>query len=539
MTDNIIEADVVIIGSGVAGALTAYKLAQSGAKVVVLEAGPRIERADVVKKFTQSHKFDFSSGFPNTEHAPRPDWQEKDKNYIRHTGPEKPQIEYIRAVGGTTWHWSGFASRLSPEDFKMKSTYGVGIDWPIDYRTLEPWYCEAEAELGVAGIEDPMPQAKGLPEIWRSKPYPMPPVPRSYSDSIIEKKLKKIGLHFSTPPAARATKPYDGRVQCMGFGTCSPICPSGAQYAAINHVIKAEKLGARVLENTRVDKLVTDTSGRISEVIAKQPDGTELRARAKIFVLAANGLESPRLLLMSANESNPKGLANSSGRVGRFLHEHPGIVCRFVMPEPVYPRGPEVTMGCGTFMRGNFRRRRAGWAMGVHNFPHHHESADLLMKKGLEPPALDPAIRKRVLGMLDMNTQIEQLPYEQNGITLDWSRRDSAGQPGIDLYVSYTDYERASFALIRKMFTRIVKTLGAEMLSISEPVAQHHPLGMAMMGADKKYSVTDQYGRSHDHPNLFIQGMALFPTAGMHSPTLTISALALRNAEEVKRQLKA
>jgi len=140
--------------------------------------------------------------------------------------------------------------------------------------------------------------------------------------------------------------------------------------------------------------------------------------------------------------------------------------------------------------------------------------------------------------MLDMNTQIEQLPMEQNGITLDWSRRDRAGQPVIKLYYSFGDYEKGSFTLVRKLFRRIVKTLGAEMLSISDPVPQHHPMGMAMMGKDPEKSVTDSYGRCHDHPNLFIGGMALFPTGGISSPTLTIAALALRAAEEIARQLK-
>ena len=531
MSDTVVEADVIIIGSGVAGAMAAYTLANKGVKVAILEAGPRIDRAAIVKKFTQSHKFDFSSGYPNEDWAPRPDWDPAEKPYFDHIGPAQANVEYLRNVGGTTWHWSGFAIRLHPEDMKIKSTYGVGIDWHFDYAELEPYYSEAEKEMGVSGDDkDPHPP--------RSKPFPLPPIPRSYSDKIIAPKLEKMGIKFSTPPAARNSRAYDGRSQCMGFGTCSPICPSGAQYAAVVHVNKSEKLGVRVLENTRVDRIITDASGKISEVHAKRPDGTDVTARGRIFLLAANGIESPRLLLMSANETYSKGLANSSGRVGRYFFEHPGLVCRMVMPAPVYPRGPEATMSSDNFRNGDFRRTRAGFTFSIHNFAHHFEATSDLLEKGAEPPSLDSAIRDRVVRMIDMSSHMEQLPSEKNGITLDWTRRDRAGQPVMKHYYSFSDYENAGFEAAKETFRHITKALDAELLSIQGPVTEHHPLGMAMMGKDKKTSVVDPHCRSHDHPNLFIVGTAVFPSCGMSRPTLTIAALAIRTAEEIARQLK-
>ena len=532
MSSDIINAEVIIIGSGIAGAMAAYSLAKKGIKVIILEAGPRIDRAAVVHKFTQSYKFDFSSGYPNEDWAPRPDWDATEKPYFEHIGPVQAKMEYLRLVGGTTWHWSGFTPRLRPEDMKLKSTYGVGIDWPFDYAELEPFYCLAEKEMGVAGNNnDPH-----LPP--RSQPFPLPPIPHSYSDKIIAPALEKLGIALSSPPAARNSHAYDGRSQCMGFGTCSPICPSGAQYSASVHVGKAEKLGVHVLENTRVDRVVADAAGNIKEVIAHKPDGSEVIARGSIFLLAANGIESPKLLLMSADEHHTKGLANSSGHVGRYFFEHPSMVCRLIMPVPVYPRGPEVTMGSNTFCHGDFRKKHTGYSFGIHNFPHHHEATDYLLAKGAVPPELDSAIRDRVSRMIDMNTQMEQLPREENGITLDWTRKDRAGQPMVKHYYSYTDYERAGFDHARKTFTNIATALNAELLSIDEPVVSHHPFGMAMMGGDKKNSVVDPHCRSHDHKNLFIVGMAVFPSCGMSSPSLTIAALAIRAAEEIALQLK-
>ena len=531
-----IETDVVVIGSGVAGAMAAYKLAKGGANVVILEAGPRIERADIVRKFTETHHFDFSSGFPNEKWAPRPDWQDPAYKYYEATGPHAGEMEYLRVVGGTTWHWSGGSSRLLPKDFRLKSTYGVGRDWPISYDDLEPYYGEAEKEIGVSGSSHDNAIAPGNGR--RSTPHPMPAMPPSYSDKVISEGLKKIGLNFITSNSARNSEPYDGRPQCMGFGTCSPICPSGAQYAAIVHIEKSEKLGVRVLENARADKIVSAPDGKITAVHAGRSDGTEVVVKAKIFVVAANGMESPRLFLMSANENRPKGIGNSSGTVGRNFYEHPGIVCRLLMPKPVYPRGPEVTMVCTDFRDGDFRKERSGWGLSFHNFSAIPLLASEAVNEGHVPPALGKLLRHRAIRHIDVNTQMEQLAREENGITLDWSKKDSAGQPVMKLHYGISDYEQRSFDYATEKLKRISKALDAEIVSFSNPLLHHHPMGMLSMVTDKKTSVRDGEGRSHDHPNLFALGGAAFPTAGSGGPTLSIAALSLRAGDSILKQLK-
>lgn len=529
------EADVVIIGSGIAGAMCAYMLAKKKIKVLVLEAGPRVERADIVKKFTQTYKFDFSSGFPNVDWAPRPDWQDKDKQYFEHTGPVRAEVEYLRVVGGTTWHWSAGVARLIPSDLKLRSTYGVGYDWPIDYDHLEPWYSKADYEMGVAGDDNQIIHFGA----YRSKPFPLPPIPLSYSDKIIAKGLESTGITFLSATSARNSRAFDGRSQCMGFGTCSPICPSGAQYGAMVHVAKAEKLGVRILDNTRVDRIVADKVGKITEVRAKRSDGKDVVARGKIFLLAANGIESPRLLLMSADESHPKGLANSSGRVGRNFYEHPGMVGNLLMPEPVYPRGPEGTMANAIYRDGPFRKTQSAWALGVHNSTFIHEAANDALVKGLEPPALDSAIRDQATRRISINTQMEQLPQLENGMSLDWTRRDSAGQPVMKIHYSLSDYERASFEQARDLFKKIATALSAQLDAITGPWVHHHPMGMVMMGSDPKTSVVDAECRSHNHKNLFVVSGAVFPASGIGGPTLTIAALAIRASEDIAKQLRA
>lgn len=529
--DSALEADVVIVGSGVAGAMAAYKLASRGVKrIIIVEAGPRIQRADIVEKFKRSSALDFSSGFPNEKWAPRPNWADPANNYIEQTGPAKIKTEYLRVVGGTTWHWSGSTPRFLPVDFRLRSTYGVGADWPISYDEIEPFYCEAEEEIGVSGDSG---ANCGSP---RSKPFPLPPIPFSYCDKYIASGLKGMGVQFLTRPVARASKPYGGRGQCVGFGTCSPICPSGAQYGAIYTIEKVEKMGVRVLENTRVDRLVAD--GNVKFLEARRADGTPVKIRGKIFVLAANGIETPRLLMMSANENMPKGLANSSGMVGRNYLEHPTLVCRLVMPEPVYPgRGPETIMFSHTYRDGAFRKERSGWTLSVENRVHFHDITNDLLTRGVEGPGLLDKLKDRMVREVEFDANLEQLPNPDNCLTLNWDKRDTAGQPMIKHYYSFSDYEQAGFRHVHETFDAIAKVLGAEVSDFSGPVPVHHPMGMTRMGADPKTSVTDPFGRSHDHRNLFIASASLFPSSGTVNPTLTIAALALRTAGEIQKQL--
>ncbi len=525
-----IDANVIIIGSGVAGAMTACKLAQLGVRdIVIVEAGPRIDRAETVKKFRASPFIDSSSGYPNPDYAPRPDWNDAKNPYIEKTGPAFLNEEYLRVVGGTTWHWGGCTPRFRPVDFRLASAYGVGADWPVDYDTLEPFYTEAEEEIGIAGEED-----DGSP---RSKPYPMARIPSSYCDKVIAEGLKPMGITFNARPSARASRPYNGRGQCQGFGTCSPICPSGAQYAAIYHVEKAEKLGVRVVDTTRAERIHAD--GKITSVEARKPDGSLVTLRGKIYVVAANGIETPRLLLMSAGERRPRGIANTSGLVGRYFMEHPALTCRLKMPRPVYSsRGPESIVTSSDFRDGPFRRERPSSMLSIEHPPRFHETADGLLRQGLEPPKIDADVKDALTRMAEMNIGIEQLPDRQNGITLNWDKRDRAGQPLTRLYYSFGSYEQAGFAFARDMFKKIAASLQAQIVSLGDPVPQFHLMGMTRMGNDPKTSVADSFGRSHDHKNLFILSSSLFPSASSVNPTLTLAALCLRAGHEISRQLK-
>lgn len=522
-----VASDVVIIGSGVAGALAACRLAEQGATVTILEAGPRIRRQEVVNTLVRTANADRVTAYPHSAHAPRPLPSADGDDYIRFTGPEKTNVEYLRVVGGTTWHWAGVTPRHLPGDFELHSRHGVGRDWPISHAALEPYYTLAERELGVSG------------PAGRNPAYPLPPFPLSHSDQLLQDAFGDIGIPFTHTPVARNSIARAGRSRCQGYSTCSPICPSGAQYAAIHHVEAAERLGVRVLADTRVDRLETGANGTITSVVARRSDGSSLAASGRAVLLAANAFESPRLLLMSASDRFPHGIANRSDQVGRNFFDHLGIAHRLQVDRPMIPgRGPLNLLICERFRDGRFRRERPAFMLNIHTHGELSQPVSAAIGAGLEPPRLDQEIIAHLQGSFGLEIVLEQLPQPGNRMTIDWNRRDSAGQPGMQVEYSFGEYERAGLAYANQFLRELSESLAARTLATAGPHSANHPMGMARMGHDPEDSVVDHECRAHDHRNLFIAGGAVFPTGGTANPTLTIAALTLRTADAIQRQLQ-
>jgi glucose dehydrogenase len=522
------SADIVVIGAGIVGALAARRLAQQGASVLILEAGPRLERARVVAAFRNSPiKGNWMAPYPPSPWAPHPIYVPQDNGYLKQAGPYPYPAEYIRAVGGTTWHWAAQAWRLVPNDVRIKSLYGVGVDWPLSYEELDPWYQEAEELLGVAGADN-----TGSP---RQHPFPMEPVAEPWSMRRFRERLAPA-YPVVANTVARNSRGYDSRPACVGNNSCQPICPVNAQYLGINAVEAAEAAGAKVVPNAVVYRIEHDTKGRIAAVRYYAPDKSEHRVTGTTFILAANGIESPKLLLLSASDTYPNGLANSSGMVGRHLMDHPSTSLTFYADEELWlGRGPQSPSSINTLRDGAFRSQHAPYRLDFTNISQVLSVTNDLIKEGVYGAEFERQLRWRAARQVNVKNVLEVLPNPDNRITLS-AEKDAMGIPKPEAHYAIDDYTRRAAEASKADFARIAELMGGTGLRYSADgqfANNQHITGTMSMGNDPKTSVVDGFGRTHDHENLFVCSTGVMPTAATMNSTLTGVALALRTAEHI------
>ena len=522
------DYDIVFVGAGVAAAVAGARLAASGAKVVFLEAGPRTDRDASVNRYRGG-----SYPYESPDWAPQPTSSDPDHYYVQ-DGEVKFSSDYERRVGGTTWHWLGTCPRLLPSDFEMQSRFGVGVDWPIGYDDLEPWYVQAEHELGVAGDSD---EDAGSP---RSAPFPMPAIPIASGDHVIRDAAAKHGIAVIANPQARnSVDGYQGRAQCCGNATCIPICPIQAKYDATYHIDIAEQHGAEVIENAVVYQVDVGSDGKVSGVRYKSPDREDVLVTGAVYVIAANAIETPKLLLMSKNEATPNGVANSSDQVGRNLCDHPWARASATANFPYGgSRGPLSVAGGDDIRDVDTRSDFAAYRFEVsHSVGDPVSVARDLIGKGLVGKELFTTIGKTAPYQVMIAALLEQLPNPENRVVPDEENLDAIGLPRPKLTYAHGEYTLNGWEQAKPVFQKILEEVGATDIEFSEPSGAGHLLATHRMGDDPETSVTDSYGRTHDHPNLFLAGGGLFPTVGTANPTLTIVALALRTAELIGQEL--
>ncbi|WP_049623725.1 GMC family oxidoreductase [Frateuria defendens] len=535
------SADVVIVGSGVVGGLIADQLAAEGHAVLVLEAGLRIQRDQAVENwrnmpFENRLHSDFQGLYPQSPDAPAPLYF-PENHYVGLSGPNGSAFKqgYLRTVGGTTWHWAASSWRHLPVDFRMQSTYGVGRDWAIGYDDLEPYYCRAEEAMGVAGPNDPALQSPAE----RSKPYPMDMVPWAYGDKRFAEVVNAHGFRSIPIPQARSTRPWNGRPTCCGNNNCQPICPIGAMYNGIHSIESAERKGALVLAQAVVYKIDTDEANRITAVHWYDAERKSHKATGKKFVLACNGIETPRLLLLAANARNPNGIANSSDQVGRNMMDHSGMHCSFVANEPLWiGRGPAQSSCIVGPRDGEFRAQYSATKIILNNISQVAPATEKALAMGLSGKALDEEIRRRAVCGVDLSISLEPLPDPNNRLTLSATRKDPLGLACPDIHYDVGDYVRRGVAAVHEQLKTIGQLFGATDFVINENLnANNHIMGGTIMGADPRDSVVDGDCRAHDHANLWLPGGGAMPSASVVNTTLSMAALGIRAADSISRSL--
>jgi glucose dehydrogenase len=565
------DFDVIIIGSGVAGALTGWKLSTyRDYRILILEAGDnginegqRVEFHHAMDR--QGNRGDMFAPYlelpsrrmvPSPEKAaapkPPPGQPFAEKYYDYNETPDTFRAGYTRLVGGSTWAWRGNCPRFLPTDFRLKQSYGVGRDWPINYDDLEDYYMEAEYELGVSGNHE---ELDGLFGAHRSKRFPMPGQALTYSDQLVKVRIdgKKVGdttIAVTTTPQARNSEPYDGRPACEGHSNCIPLCPSHAKYDATTHLRRlARNKNVELRSGCVVTLLAKDNEGRVTQVHYKNwnaPGMPETIVTAPIVVVAANAIETPKLLLMS-------GLANSSDQVGRNLMDHIQWEVTALFEEPIYPfRGPQSVTAIESFRDGPFRSKRSGFRMTIGNDGWGRSGSpakiiDNLLGTKTYGPALLAKASEQITKMIRLSFSTEMLPSRDNRVQVSSNVDPALNLPRPLITFGVDEYSKGGLTAGFEASMALFELMKATVVDAKAPVQPDgtlnwntaaHIMGTCIMGSDPKDSVVDEWGRCHDHENLFIVGSSVFATAATANPTLTLAAITLRSVKEIHRQLR-
>jgi len=488
-----LEAETVVIGSGLAGVLVARELAASGQRCTILERGSLMSWDEQAR--LKRWQEDLPTSELNHENDP--------------SGLDYPWT-YVYGVGGSANRWAGTSPRFLPEDFEVRSRYGIMRDWPLTYAELAPFYRSAERAMGVAGAENALMPATD---------YPVPPHPPGGQDQVLEPHLKPM----IPLPQARPTEAIGTRAACCGSGRCQ-LCPVDARFSVLNALSGVfEHPDVALRQKTVAAKLVSDSSGRrVSAVECLREGGERLTIRARRFVLAANGIESAGLLLRS-------GIV--TGDTGRYLFDHynSAALVRVDTDTGAGIGSSLATSGIYSYYSGEFRRHRAGVLMLPFN-PGAPIMADRLIaaiSDGRSGRDLrrDVATEWRQTFALDLF--IDDVPNRRNRVTLS-SRKDALGLP-----LNHVHYERPGDYWQRGVdhvvadLPRRLRELGARDVRYLGAPQGAHLLGTLRMGSDDR-AVVDRHQRHRRRENLFVSGGAVFPTYSPSHPTLTIAALAIR-----------
>lgn len=500
--------DACVVGVGSAGGVLVQRLARAGFSVVGLEAGPFWDtERDWVSDEKGSHRLY---------------WTEP-----RVTGGTHPLAlganNSGRGVGGGSVHWAGFTPRLHPSDFRVRTLDGVGIDWPLPYEELRPYYELLEREIPVAG---PAWFPWGDPHGYAFGPHPMGEV-----GDVLIRGCTKLGIGVSIGgPVAILSGSRGDRPHCIYRGFCLQGCKVGAkQSTLVSHVPDALAHGAEIRDHCMVTRVAMGKDGRATGVVYVDRDGREQEQRARVVIVSGYAIETPRLLLASACPGFEDGLANSSGTVGQYLMAQAGnvVLGRFERPVRMYKAPPAHALTEEFYETDPRRGFARGFAIQTVGPLPIAFAKQMMVAKG----AWGWGMRQV---MMDYNHWAaiavlgEILPWADNRVTLA-DEKDQRGQRVAKVTFNLHDNDEKLIAFAKQKTMEVMRAAGA--VEVVQELRFAHLVGAARMGDDPRTSVVDRYGRTHDVPNLFVCDGSILPTQGSANPGLTIQALAARTAD--------
>jgi choline dehydrogenase-like flavoprotein len=578
------EYDVIVVGSGAAGGQTAYTLTLEGAKVLMLEAGrnyvPEIEtpmfntpdQAPLRATSTLDKEFGFYDATVDGG------WQIPGEPYSS-ASPDADRTFWwwrARMLGGRTNHWGRISLRNGPYDFKPKTRDGLGFDWPISYEDVAPYYDKVEMLVGVYGDNHGLENTPDSPDGCLLPP----PKPRA-GEALIQKHAKKTGvpviavhravltqqldfkrnaalLHPNNPRAQQiVADSMRSRAPCFWATDCGRGCSIKANYQSTTvHLPPAMATGnLDILPNAMVREVEMGKNGRATGVVfIDKTTGKEQRAKGRIIVLAASACESVRILLNSKSAQFPQGLANSSGKVGKYLMDTVGasVTGQIPMLEDLPPHNEDGAGGMHVYAPWwLYKEQMAGkldFARGYHieigagrDMPSFGSTAGLANHVGGYGKKFKQDMRRYYGSFVSLVCRGEMIPNEDSYCEIDPQKKDQYGIPTLRFHWKWSEHEKRQALHSHKAFTEIIQNMGGRVTGKQDLLPGGyiiHEVGGAIMGADPKSSVVNQWGQSWDVKNLFLTDGAPFPSNADKNPTLTIMALAWRSADYMLAAMK-
>ena len=509
------DSVVVVIGSGAGGGTLANELCQKNIKVVLLEAGPHFSIEDFqndewnaflqlswLDTRTTSGNWRVSKDFPNL-----PAW-------------------ICKTVGGSTTHWAGASLRFQDHEFRVRTEYGevAGanlLDWPLTLEEMEPYYDKAEDKMGV------------------TRTHGIPGLPGNNNFKVMYEGAKRVGYQdVHTGRMAINSRPRDGRPSCLQLGFCFQGCKSGAKWSTLyTEIPKAEETGNLDLRpESMALQIQHDDSGKVTGVLYADAEGNQQVQKAKLVCIAGNAIETPRLLLNSASSQFSDGLANTSGQVGKNYMRHTtgSVYAIFDQPVRMY-RG---TTMAGIITDESINDPSRGFVGG-----YELETLSLglpFMAAFLEPGAWGrdfASALEQYDHMAGMWIVGEDMPQESNAVTLHAEDKDQWGLPTPNVHFDDHGNDVAMRNHAYKAGTAVYDAVGARRVFETPPYPSTHNLGTCRMSENPREGVCNRFGQTHDIANLFISDGSQFTTGAAENPTLTIVALAIRQADYIADQM--
>jgi choline dehydrogenase-like flavoprotein len=550
------QYDVIVVGSGAGGGMCGYVLTGAGLKVLMLEAGRDYDPA------AETPMFNLPKEAP-LRGAPTPDkpygfydatvdggWELQGEPY---TIADGSQFKWWRArmLGGRTNHWGRVALRYGPYDFKAHSRDGLGVDWPLSYEELAPWYDKTERLIGVTGA------SHGLENTPDSPPgVHQPPPPPSPSDYFVSRGFQSLGIPVAAVRLAVLTRTLNNRPPCLYSTPCIRGCSIGANFQSTTVLIPPARQTGKLTVRTQamVYQVDVDKKGQAKGVsFVDRRTGEHHSVQAKAVVLAASTCESARILLNSRGGSFPDGLANENGFVGRHLMD--SVVYRsfgqFPALEGLPPR-PDDGLGGGS--AGHFYVPWWGYrkqATQELDFPRGYH---IEMVGGRKMPSTSSLrmlaedcdhthgagfreeLRRRYGSYYSFLGNGETIPNEDCYCEIDRTTKDRWGIPVLRFHWKWGEHEVRQAQHMRQTFRAVIERLGGKViedLTASLPAvggSNNHEVGTIRMGSTPKDSVVNSFGQAWRVRNLFVMDGSVFASSADKNPTLTILALAWRNS---------